>query len=388
MSLGALSLDKALLHEQSREQARHDSLTGLLGHRVFHEVLEQQIAAASPFSVLLFDIDDFKQINDLHGHQTGDHALRLVAEALRQGTRSGDSVFRIGGEEFCALLPGLTEKDAFSVGEGVRQKVAAILSTLPNPVTVSVGVASFPAHGQRRDELLSIADAALYASKRGGKNRTSVPGGEEPRNLAPSRREVGLDLLHQKDPDTVSHSVHVAILTVEIARALGLDDVRLDDLRTAARLHDIGKLAVPDSILNKAGALDEDEFRIIKTHPVVGAELLRSWGLAEPATIVLQHHERIDGSGYPFGLRGDEIRLESRIVHAADAYVAMMRDRPYRKAMQQEEAFAELVRHSDTQFDRDVVEALIATELARPSATLDAIRTEPPSAEDGRPLAA
>ena len=388
VSLGALSLDKALLHEQSREQARHDSLTGLLGHRVFHEVLEQQIAAASPFSVLLFDIDDFKQINDLHGHQTGDHALRLVAEALRQGTRSGDSVFRIGGEEFCALLPGLTEKDAFSVGEGVRQKVAAILSTLPNPVTVSVGVASFPAHGQRRDELLSIADAALYASKRGGKNRTSVPGGEEPRNLAPSRREVGLDLLHQKDPDTVSHSVHVAILTVEIARALGLDDVRLDDLRTAARLHDIGKLAVPDSILNKAGALDEDEFRIIKTHPVVGAELLRSWGLAEPATIVLQHHERIDGSGYPFGLRGDGIRLESRIVHAADAYVAMMRDRPYRKAMQQEEAFAELVRHSDTQFDRDVVEALIATELARPSATLDAIRTEPPSAEDGRPLAA
>ena len=388
VSLGALSLDKALLHEQSREQARHDSLTGLLGHRVFHEVLEQQIAAASPFSVLLFDIDDFKQINDLHGHQTGDHALRLVAEALRQGTRSGDSVFRIGGEEFCALLPGLTEKDAFSVAEGVRQKVAAILSTLPNPVTISVGVASFPAHGQRRDELLSIADAALYASKRGGKNRTSVPGGDAPRNLAPSRREVGLDLLHQKDPDTVSHSVHVAILTVEIARALGLDEARLDDLRTAARLHDIGKLGVPDSILNKAGALDEDEFRIIKTHPVVGAELLRSWGLAEPATIVLQHHERIDGSGYPFGLCSDDIRLESRIVHAADAYVAMMRDRPYRKAMQQEEAFAELVRHSDAQFDRDVVEALIATELARPSATLEAIRTEPPSTEDGRPLAA
>jgi HD-GYP domain-containing protein (c-di-GMP phosphodiesterase class II) len=145
---------------------------------------------------------------------------------------------------------------------------------------------------------------------------------------------------------------------------------------------------VPDTILNKAGALDEDEFRIIKTHPVVGAELLRSWGLGEPATIVLQHHERIDGSGYPFGLRGDAIRLESRIVHAADAYVAMMRDRPYRKAMQQEEAFAELVRHSGTQFDRDVVEALIATELARPSATLDAIRSEPPSTADGRPLAA
>jgi diguanylate cyclase (GGDEF)-like protein/putative nucleotidyltransferase with HDIG domain len=388
VSLGALSLDKALLHEQSREQARHDSLTGLLGHRVFHEVLEQQIAAATPFSVLLFDIDDFKQINDLHGHQTGDHALRLVSEALRQGTRSGDSVFRIGGEEFCALLPGLTETDAFAVAEGVRQKVAAILSTLPNPVTVSVGVASFPAHGQRRDELLSVADAALYASKRGGKNCTSIAGGEAPKDLAPLRREVGLDLLHQKDPDTVSHSVHVAILTVEIARALALDDARLDDLRTAARLHDIGKLAVPDAILNKAGSLDEEEFRIIKTHPVVGAELLRSWGLPGPATIVLQHHERIDGSGYPVGLRGDEIRLESRVVHAADAYVAMMRDRPYRKAMKQEEAFAELTRHSGTQFDTDVVAALVALELARPAAPAATIHRGPPTAEDGEPLAA
>ena len=280
VSLGALSLDKALLHEQSREQARHDSLTGLLGHRVFHEVLEQQIAAAMPFSVLLFDIDDFKQINDLHGHQTGDHALRLVAEALRQGTRSGDSVFRIGGEEFCALLPGLTERDAFAVAEGVRQKVATILSSLPNPVTVSVGVASFPAHGERarRAAGRSPTPPSTRPSAR-GKNRTSIAGGAAPKDLAPSRREVGLDLLHQKDPDTVSHSVHVAILTVEIARALELDDVRLDDLRTAARLHDIGKLAVPDAILNKAGSLDEDEFRIVKTHPVVGAELLRSWGL-------------------------------------------------------------------------------------------------------------
>ncbi len=184
MSLGALSLDKALLHEQSREQARHDSLTGLLGHRVFHEVLEQQIASASPFSVLLFDIDDFKQINDLHGHQTGDHALRLVAEALRQGTRSGDSVFRIGGEEFCALLPGLTEKDAFAVAEGVRQKVAAILSTLPNPVTVSVGVASFPAHGQRRDELLSdrrCRAVRLQAGREEPHQHRRRRGAEEPR---------------------------------------------------------------------------------------------------------------------------------------------------------------------------------------------------------------
>jgi diguanylate cyclase (GGDEF)-like protein/putative nucleotidyltransferase with HDIG domain len=383
VSLGALSIDKALLHEQSCEHARHDSLTGLLGHRVFHEALEEQIAAAVPFSVLVFDIDDFKQVNDLHGHQAGDHTLRLVSDALRQATRTGDLLFRIGGEEFCALLPGLAEHDAVAVAEAVRQKVAEVVATLPTPVTVSAGVASFPAHGHGRDELLACADAALYASKRGGKNCTSLAGDQAPQNMTPTRREVGLDLLHKKDPDTVSHSVHVAILTVEIARALALEDARLDDLRTAARLHDIGKLAVPDAILNKPGSLDDEEFRIIKTHAMVGAELLSSWGLTGAAVIVLQHHERIDGSGYPSGLCGDEILIESRIVHAADAYVAMMRDRPYRKAMRQDDAFAELARYSGTQFDADVVVALVELERARSAA----MRAESP-AVDGRTLAA
>ena len=351
-------------------------------------MLEQQIAAAMPFSVLLFDIDDFKQINDLHGHQTGDHALRLVSEALRQGTRSGDSVFRIGGEEFCALLPGLTERDAFAVAEGVRQKVATILSSLPNPVTVSVGVASFPAHGDatrraalgRRRRPLRLQARRQEPHQRRGRrgaegSRALAPRGR-PRPAAPEGPRHGQPQRPRRDPHRRDRP-----------RAR-LEDARLDDLRTAARLHDIGKLAVPDAILNKAGSLDEDEFRIIKTHPVVGAELLRSWGLPGPATIVLQHHERIDGSGYPSGLRGDEIRLESRIVHAADAYVAMMRDRPYRKAMGQEEAFAELARHGGTQFDSDVVAALVEIELARGGAPSETIQLEPPGTEDERPLAA
>ena len=365
VSLGALALDKALLYELSREQARHDSLTGLLGHRVCHELLEEQIAAAIPFSLVLFDIDDFKQINDLHGHQTGDHALRLVSDALRRGTRAGDTVFRIGGEEFCVLLPGLSEQDALAVAEGIRRNVAAIVSSLLDQVTVSAGVASYPAHGQKRDELLARADAALYASKRLGKNRSSLAGDEAPRGREPSTREFSLNLLHNKDPEIVGHSVQVAILSVEIARALKLDDTRIGDLRTAARLHDIGKLAIPDAILNKPGPLDAEEFAMIKTHPVVGAELMRSWGIAGPAMIVHQHHERIDGSGYPAGLRGDEICIESRIIHTAEAYVAMMRDRPYRNAMNRDQAFAELERHAGTQFDPEVVATLIAVEHER-----------------------
>lgn len=365
VNLGALSLDKALLYEQTRDHARHDSLTGLLGHRVFHEVLEGEIVAGRPFSVLVFDIDDFKQINDLHGHQSGDHALRLVAEALQSGTRSRDTVFRIGGEEFCAVLPGLSESDAYAVAEGIRQRVARILSVLPTPITVSVGVATFPADGRRRDELLARADGALYAAKGAGKNCTSTAGEGIARDLTPARREVGLELLQAKDPVTVSHSIQVAVLTVEIARELGLDDGRLDDVRTAARLHDIGKLGVPDSILNKPGPLDDEEFRLVKTHSTLGAELLRSWGLTDVAMIVMEHHERIDGSGYPVGLRGEQIRIEARVIHAADAYVAMTVDQPYRSALSQDEAFAELVCHSGTQFDPDVVAALIALERRR-----------------------
>jgi diguanylate cyclase (GGDEF)-like protein len=366
VSLSELSIDKALLYEQSRDQARHDALTGLLGHRVFHEELEAQLLAGEPFSLLLFDIDDFKQVNDLNGHQIGDGALCLVADALRHATRSGDMVFRIGGEEFCALLPGLTEQDAFIVAEALRYDVASLTSVLPHALTVSIGVASYPAHGLTRDDLLACADSAMYASKRGGKNQVSIAGEQTPRGNVATRREISLGLLHAKDPDTANHSIGVSILSVEVARELNLAVDRLDDLRTAARLHDLGKLGVPNRILNKPGALDEDEFRVVKTHPIVGAELLNSWGLPGPGAIVRQHHERVDGNGYPHRLCGEDIRLEARIIHVADAYTAMIHDRPYRGAMARDDALAELTRHAGTQFDADVVAALIAVERLRP----------------------
>jgi diguanylate cyclase (GGDEF)-like protein/putative nucleotidyltransferase with HDIG domain len=358
LGLAAMAIDKALLYERSREQARQDSLTGLLGHRVFQEVLEQQTGCGQPFSVVLADIDDFKQINDLYGHQTGDDALRFVADTLRREVRGDDSVFRVGGEEFCAVLPGLEHADAFAVAERLRRSVAAVVAALP--VTISLGVASYPAHGLTRDELLTRADAALYVSKRAGKNRTTVAGAEEAPSAATGDRHVHLALLHDRDPDTVVHSVRVATIAVELARALGMEDERLDVLRTAAKLHDIGKIGVPDAILNKPGRLDADEFRVVQTHPVVGAELLRAWGLDAPAHFVAQHHEHVDGSGYPAGLRGEELALESRIIHVADAFVAMTLDRPYRRALQRDEAIAELLRHRGTQFDAAVVDALLA----------------------------
>ena len=196
-------------------------MTGLLDHGVFYEELEQRIAAAATFSVVLLDIDDFKQINDRHGHQTGDGALRLVADALRAGIRSEDTVFRIGGEEFCAVLPGLSERDAFSVAEAMRGNVSAIVAALPNPVTVSVGVASFPAHGDSRDALVASADAALYASKRAGKNCTTIAG-ELDREQPPTRRRgSGLGPEQPQDGATAGRSFRLGILTVRIARRRG-----------------------------------------------------------------------------------------------------------------------------------------------------------------------
>jgi diguanylate cyclase (GGDEF)-like protein/putative nucleotidyltransferase with HDIG domain len=361
VGLAALAIDKALLYERSREQARQDSLTGLLGHRVFHEVLEEQTGQGAPFSIVLVDIDDFKQINDLYGHQTGDDALRYVADALRRGIRGHDNVFRVGGEEFCVVLPGLEHADAVGVAERLRRGVSDVASVLP--VTVSLGVASYPTHGLNRDELLTKADAALYASKRAGKNRTTIAGADELPQPQVVDRHVHLHLLHDRDPDTVVHSVQVATIAVEIARALGVDDERLGALRTAAKLHDVGKIGVPDAILSKPGPLDVEEYRVVQTHPLVGAGLLRAWGLDIAAEFVAQHHGHVDGSGYPRGLAGDEIALEARIIHVADAYVAMTLDRPYRRALSPEQAQEELRRHSGTQFDAAVVEALL--ELAR-----------------------
>ena len=357
LGIAALALEKGLLYEHSREQARRDALTGLLGHQAFHERVEALVSGGERFCLALIDIDDFKQVNDLHGHLVGDRTLRRVAGAMRMSARASDDLFRVGGEEFCAVLHDVGAQEGLEIAERLRLRVAGLTDGLP--VTVSVGLAAHPEHGAARDDLLAAADVALYASKRAGKNRTTVAGEDLAPAHGPSDREVRLALLHAKDPATVVHSTHVATLAVEVARRLGVEGERLADLRTAAQLHDIGKVAVPDEVLLKPGPLDEDEMRLMRVHPVVGAALLRAWGMAGPARFVEEHHERVDGRGYPRGLAGEDIALESRILHVVDAYMAMTCDRPYRRALSRREAIAELERGSGTQFDREVTGALL-----------------------------
>jgi diguanylate cyclase (GGDEF)-like protein/putative nucleotidyltransferase with HDIG domain len=355
----ATALDNARLIETMAHQARFDNLTGLLGHRAFHEALEIQLDDANaPFTLASIDIDDFKLVNDLHGHPIGDEALRRVAETLRRTLGENDSVFRVGGEEFAVLLPGRNSEEARPIAESLREAVARTPFTLP--LRVSIGLASWPADAQERDALLERADDSLYAAKRAGKDR--VVGSDDDHDAEPVRRQAGraslLDMLRTKDGDTMMHSARVAAISVDAGRVLGLDPARLAVLRVAGQLHDIGKLALPDAVLNKPGPLDDAEMQLMRTHPVLGAELARAWGDPAAARFVMEHHERVDGSGYPAGLRGDEITLEGRILHAVDAFTAMTCDRPYRAAITTEAALAELRACAGTQFDADVVGAL------------------------------
>jgi putative nucleotidyltransferase with HDIG domain len=263
------------------------------------------------------------------------------------------------------LLPSRDAADARPVAERLREAVAATAFTLP--LRVSIGLAAWPDDGHDRDTLLERADDALYAAKRTGKNR--VVGVGQDSDAAPVSRDGGranlLDILRAKDGDTLAHCAHVAALAVETGRILGLDSARLAVLRTAGQLHDIGKLALPDRVLNKPGPLDEHEMQLVRTHPLLGAELVRAWGEPAAAQFVLEHHERVDGTGYPLGLTGDEISLEGRILHAVDAYAAMTCDRPYRRAGSAENALGELRALSGEQFDAVVVEALEQVLAAR-----------------------
>jgi diguanylate cyclase (GGDEF)-like protein/putative nucleotidyltransferase with HDIG domain len=355
----ATALDNARLIETMAHQARFDNLTGLLGHRAFHEALEIQLERSNgPFTLASIDLDDFKLINDLHGHPIGDEALRRVAETLRRGVGEHDSVFRVGGEEFAVLLPRLTASEARPVAESLRAAVARTPFALP--LRVSIGLASWPADAAERDTLLERADAALYAAKRAGKDRVAEAADRTEGAAGISRGGPTslLDVLRAKDGATMAHSARVATLAIDVARVLDIDPERLADLRIAGQLHDVGKLAVPDEVLNKPAALDEAEMRLVRTHPVVGAELVRAWGFSAAARFVLEHHERIDGLGYPAGLAGEDISIEGRILHVVDAFSAMTSDRPYRRALTVENAFAELKRLSGTQFDPAVVAAL------------------------------
>jgi diguanylate cyclase (GGDEF)-like protein len=347
-----------------------DPLTGLGNHRHFHERLQRELAAAdengTTISLCLVDIDDFKGVNDHHGHPVGDRVLGQVASRLRQGGES----FRLGGDEFAVLLPGLDERSAISIARSIVERVSAAQIEQVGNVTVSAGVATFPIQGTGRDELIRLADSALYWAKEDGKNRARTYEStqielrqlqqlvESPDHAALYRAAAALaKAVDARDAYTGSHSERVGDLAARICCRLGLDESQIELTRLAASLHDLGKLAIPEEILRKPGALNESERLVLQRHPQIGHRMLESLGVDPVSDWVLHHHERWDGDGYPDRLRGDEIPLGARIIFVADAFDAMTSERVYRRPFSQREALAELERCAGSQFDPFVVDA-------------------------------
>jgi diguanylate cyclase (GGDEF)-like protein len=358
-----------------------DPLTGLGNHRHFHERLQRELADAEAghrtLSLCLVDIDDFKHINDSYGHPVGDRVLGQVAARLRQGGES----FRLGGDEFALLLPGLDAHEAVAVARSIVERVGAAQLEQVGELTVSAGVATFPVQGVGRDELIRLADSALYWAKEDGKNRARAyePAYVELKQLQQlaestdraARYRAAASLakaVDARDAYTGSHSERVGELAARISRRLGLDDAQVELTRLAASLHDLGKLAIPEEILRKPSALNESECLVLQRHPQIGFRMLESLGVEPIADWVLHHHERWDGAGYPDRLRGEEIPLGARIIFVADAYDAMTSERVYRRPLSPEEAFEELERCSGSQFDPAIVEAFRAELGLRESA--------------------
>jgi diguanylate cyclase (GGDEF)-like protein len=348
-----------------------DPLTGLGNHRHFHDRLEHELADSQaqghPLSLCLLDIDDFKRINDRHGHPGGDKVLAALAAELRQGGEA----FRLGGDEFAVLLPGRDETGAKMAADAIVLRLGGTPLPPADRVTVSAGIATATAADVDRDELVRRADSALYWAKEYGKNQTRLHRPDVVEIAELKRLAAGPDraarfraaaslakAVDARDAYTGCHSERVSDLAARIAARLGVDREGVELTRLAASLHDLGKLAIPEEILRKPGPLSSTERLVLERHPQIGYRMLESLGVEPVAAWVRHHHERWDGTGYPDGLEGDEIPLGARVIFVADAYDAMTSDRVYRARLSDDEAIAELARCSGTQFDPEVVAAL------------------------------
>jgi diguanylate cyclase (GGDEF)-like protein len=340
---------------EAMRSATTDPLTGLGNRRRFEERVDGELRRGRGVSVCLLDLDGLKRLNDTFGHQTGDRALKAVAGRLG----AGGEAFRIGGDEFALLLVGVEAEEA-------RPLVEALLVDLEldgEPLRVSGGIASHR-DADTVPELVEAADEALYRCKRKSPGRVGIAEQLRPKMRAVDagdEREVRIQAatnLARAVEGGARHSENVERLSHRIARRLGVPTDEAALIALAGRVHDLGKIAIPEEIRDKRGPLDADEQRVLSRHPTVGAHMLVSLGLGAIADWVCHHHERWDGLGYPDGLRGEEIPLASRIIAVAEAFDAMTSDRAYGgRPRTREEALAELVRGAGHEFEPRIAAA-------------------------------
>jgi diguanylate cyclase (GGDEF)-like protein len=331
----------------AQELASTDPLTGLGNRRRLLVELDEAVAEGRPIVLALFDLDGFKAYNDSFGHPAGDALLHSMGADLAAVLDGRATAYRMGGDEFCVLAPADGLEDA------VVADAACALNKQGEGFVIgsSFGFILVPSEARTTEEALRGADRRMYANKASG--RTSA---------GRQTTDVLLGVLRECNPDLGEHVEGVTALCTVVAEALEVGDEDIGVLLQAASLHDIGKAAIPDAIISKAGPLDEDEWAFMRQHTVMGERIMAyAPSLTRAAQLVRSSHERVDGGGYPDGLIGDDIPLGARIICACDAYDAMTTDRPYRTAMEPDAALEELRNCAGSQFDPRVVEALCAS---------------------------
>jgi two-component system cell cycle response regulator len=338
-----------------REESLTDALTGLGNRRCFMLDLQERLGRldeSGAFVLALYDLDGFKSYNDSFGHLAGDALLKRLSAKLQAATSSWGRAYRMGGDEFCVMTkaaPTDADKLVASAGQALHEQGEGFV------VTSAYGAALLPYEARTPSDALRLADTRMYAHKES--RRPSVHG-----------QTSGVLLRAQSERDRAlgQHASDVADLAEPVARRLGLTDDELRRVRQVAELHDVGKFAIPDAILDKPGPLTADEWELVRRHPIVGQRIVAAApALADVAELVRATHERFDGDGYPDSLAGEDIPLVARIIAVCDAFDAMTSTRPYRRALSVEEALAELRRCAGTQFDPAVVAAFLAERAER-----------------------
>lgn len=360
------------------ELVNKDGLTGVYNHRYFHDALKEKIILSEKdkehTSMIFVDIDYFKHYNDLYGHQKGDEVLRSIGDILKNNIREGDIAARYGGEEFAVILPNTKEEEALSLADKLRSTIEKTKfygeENQPRGVlTASMGVSVYPDKAKSDVELIKSADDALYRAKFFNKNRvetyTSILDelkndiDEKDIELVTSIKTL-ISVINAKDRYTYGHSERVVLYSRLLAEKLKLNKVDTDTLIYGAYMHDIGKINIAQDVLIKKMPLTTEEWELLKQHPESGAEIIKPVkSLEKMVPIILHHHEKYNGTGYPDGLKGEEIPYLSRVLTVVDSFDAMTSNRPYNQRKTYDEAIIELRKFSGSQFDPVIADKFI-----------------------------
>ena len=404
----ALVMQNMSLVEKSKEHINTDSLTQLYNHRGFQECLNKELHNAednnTKLSVVMLDVNNISKINRELGHRKGDEVIKLVAEKVKHNLRKTDIAGRYGGDEIAMILPNTDVAEAKYIAEYITYTLSCCFIDDVGPVKVAVGIASYPECAKEQEKLLILAEQAMYISQaKGYKDGMSAIISSTDFNfwddaalksyaeiISKRHSQMGVnfedELLHKfnseqihsqnhlaeiakslagaidaKDPYTKGHSTSVSRYSEALARSLNLPEDEVERISLGALLHDVGKIGIPESVLKKPDKLSDEEWNIMKQHPVIGAEkvLQPNEALRDLIPIVKYHHEHVDGSGYPEHLKGDQIPLSAKIVAVADAFHALVSDRPYRKGLGLETACDILLQGAGKQWDSGLVRKFI-----------------------------